>query len=219
MKDETYVFIHDVKEKGSTARSARNRRTHAGKGGRARLPSDNLTKKELEAMNGEMKSYKMNSPITWAEFKEMPDDIQKMYLLGIHNKWNVPYSEIAKMMGSYQQKLAREMKRLGISSNNHAHTKWDREGFYAWVNGALTSHAPIDECMEETTVEESAAEEFSLPVTVKCTPVIGEVCEEEKLIPCSGNMKFSGSAEAALKTMIGILGNANVTIELSWVVE
>lgn len=43
MKDETYVFISDVKEKGSVARSARNARSHCGKGGRVRLPSDNLS--------------------------------------------------------------------------------------------------------------------------------------------------------------------------------
>ena len=63
MKDETYAFISDVKEKGFTARSARHTRTHCGKGGRVRLPSDNLSKKELEKLNGECKSFRLNDPM------------------------------------------------------------------------------------------------------------------------------------------------------------
>lgn len=48
MKDETYSYISDVKEKGITARSARNRRTHTGKGGKVRFPSDSLSKKGVD---------------------------------------------------------------------------------------------------------------------------------------------------------------------------
>ena len=80
MKDETYVFIQDVKEKKTTARSARHTRTHCGRGGRVRLPSDNLSKKELMKMSGECKSYRLNSPMSWDEFKAMPDDIKITYI-------------------------------------------------------------------------------------------------------------------------------------------
>ena len=237
MKDETYVFIHDVKEKCSAARSARNRRTHTGKGGRVRLPSDNLTKKELEAMNGEMKSYKLNSPITWEEFKAMPDDIKKIYLLGIHNKWNVPYSEIAKMMGSYQQKLAKVTKQLGITSSNHSWTKWDKEGFYAWVNGITLPAAEEEIPAEESPVEEIAVEEVpvveEIPVEeiaeeaddevvtlpFDFTPISEQIHKEEKVIPYSGRMQFKGNAKSILESVVSILGDANVNIEISWVVE
>lgn len=52
MKDEEYIFRQESREKAITARGAHNRRTHCGKGGRVKLPSDYMTKKELEKMNG-----------------------------------------------------------------------------------------------------------------------------------------------------------------------
>ena len=48
MKDEEYLFRQDSRDKALTARSARHKRTHCGKGGRVKLPSDYMTKKELE---------------------------------------------------------------------------------------------------------------------------------------------------------------------------
>ena len=80
MKDETYAFISDVKDKKITARSARHTRTHCGKGGRVRFPSDNLSKKELQKMNGECKSFRLNDPMVWKEFKSMPDDLKITYI-------------------------------------------------------------------------------------------------------------------------------------------
>ena len=57
LPDEQYVLREDTREKAITARSARHTRTHCGKGGAVKFPSDYLSKKELKAMNGETKSY------------------------------------------------------------------------------------------------------------------------------------------------------------------
>ena len=46
-----------------------------------------MTKKELEAMNGETKTYKLGVPVTWFEFKMMPHDVQEKYLNLIINKF------------------------------------------------------------------------------------------------------------------------------------
>lgn len=70
MRDERYVFVSDVKERKSAARSARNRRTHNGKGGRVILPHDHVTRKEWESMNGEVKTYKLNEPMSYADLPE-----------------------------------------------------------------------------------------------------------------------------------------------------
>ena len=60
MKDEEYLFHQTCREQKNIARSARNKRTHNGKGGRVKFPSDYMTKKELQKMNGEVKSYRLN---------------------------------------------------------------------------------------------------------------------------------------------------------------
>lgn len=114
MKDETYAFIQDVREKKATARSARNKRTHNGKSGRVKFPSDYMTKKEIKAMSGEVKSYRLNEPMNWKEFKAMPDDIKVSYISLLRQKYNAPDSHICKMMGTNTCSFSQEMHRLGI---------------------------------------------------------------------------------------------------------
>ena len=90
MTDEKYSYIQDVKDKKVTARSARNKRTHNGKGGSVKFPSDYMTKKEIKAMSGEVKSYRLNKPMTWQEFKAMPHDVQYGYIKLLKSKYSVP---------------------------------------------------------------------------------------------------------------------------------
>ena len=79
LPDEQWDMIEDSISKKRTAQSARHRRTHCGKGGSVKFPSDYMTKKELQQMNGECKSYRLNDPMMWEEFKKLPDDIKTMY--------------------------------------------------------------------------------------------------------------------------------------------
>ena len=100
MTDEKFVFVQDVKEKKQTARSAWNR--NKGKYRTVRLPSDFMTRKEREAMNGEVKSYRLNDPMTWEEFKAMPDDIMTSYIKLIRERFGASDTAIANMMGTTQ---------------------------------------------------------------------------------------------------------------------
>ncbi len=159
MKDETFAFISDVKDKKITARSARHQRSHTGKGGRVRLPSDNLSKKELQKMNGECKSYRLNDPMAWKEFKAMPDDIKCTYIKLLRNKFNVPFNHIGKMLGCCQKTISDEIVRLGLSEGRGAKgrsKKWDKEGFYAWWNGVEQIPAPAIEEVAITQEEKEA---------------------------------------------------------------
>ena len=54
MTDEKYTFVTDVAEKKRIARGSFNKRTHNGKGGKVRFPSDYLSNKERNKMNGEI---------------------------------------------------------------------------------------------------------------------------------------------------------------------
>jgi hypothetical protein len=148
VKDETYLFVSDVKEKKITARSARHTRTHCGKGGRVRLPHDNLTKKELQKMNGECKSYRLNDPMSWQEFKSLPDDLKITYIKLLQKKFNVPFVHIGKMLGCAQRTISCEIIRLGLSEGKAAKgrkKKWDKEGFYAWWHGVDKLPTPVIE--------------------------------------------------------------------------
>ena len=87
LPDEQYVMISDSIEKKKIARSSHNRKTHCGKGGRIKFPSDYLSKKELKAMNGDVKSYNLNRSMTWEEFRSMPQDLQIMYIKKLRNEF------------------------------------------------------------------------------------------------------------------------------------
>lgn len=192
MNDEKFVFIQDLREKKMAARGGRHKRTHNGKGGAVKLPSDYLSKRELNKMNGETTSYRLNEPMKWLEFKAMPDDLKRTYIEAICEKYNAPESHIALMMGASSNFYINELVRLGInrSKSRSGREKWDKDGFAAWCKGAS---AP----------EEKAE---SIPVNE----------EKPKTIPCSGRMAFEGKAEDALNTVAAMLGGANVRISVTW---
>lgn len=225
MTDEKYTFVSDVAEKKSVARNAKYRRTHNGKGGRVKFPSDNLTRKELNAMNGEVKSYKLNEPMSWKEFKAMPDDIKIAYIKALRNKYNVPTSEIATdLFNVAPSSVFRHFALLGLNTNGESRgrRKWDSEGWIAWCNGIPVQTAP-EEPVEKAkaSLEEIAPYE---PVTEQnpnivnpdsAAPVQDEV-KEKRAIPTRGALTFCGSAQDALGTMIALLSSTNVRITVEW---
>ena len=224
VKDETYAFISDVKEKKITARSARHTRTHCGKGGRVRLPHDNLSKKELLKMNGECKSYRLNDPMAWKEFKALPDDLKITYINLLRKKFKAPGIHIAKMMGINTCSYSQEINRLGISEGKMKpgqRTPWDKEGFYAWWHGVDKLPTPV---IEEPTqaeepevfIEEDIPFEEPDPIPVddfmkfKVLPVL------ETATPINGSMNFNCPADQALNTLAQILGKTNCAISIMW---
>ena len=155
MSDEQYEYVQDCKEKSITARSARHKKTHTGKGGAVKFPSDYMSKKEREAMNGECKSYRMNDPISWEEFKTWPKEHQETYIKLLRKKFNVPDKYIAEMMGISRPTLCKLIVDIGLgtgkgSSGRKKIDTWDADGFYAWCGGAKEgvvqhSETPIEE--------------------------------------------------------------------------
>lgn len=93
MKDEEYVFLQDIKEKKSIARGAFHKKG-GSKSKKCTLPSDYLTRKEREKMNGEVKRWNMNEFYTWNEFKEMPKDIAAAYISTLNQKYRVSVNVI-----------------------------------------------------------------------------------------------------------------------------
>ena len=123
LPDEQYVMISDSIEKKKIAHSSHNRKTHCGKGGRVKFPSDYLSKKELKAMNGDVKSYNLNRPMTWEEFRSMPQDLQIMYIKKLRNEFGVPDIVLSKAMGVCKSSFSRAMSGLNLSLGKSAGAK------------------------------------------------------------------------------------------------
>ena len=80
LTDEQKEFIADCKDKTRTACGSHNKRSHCGKSGGIKFPSDSLTEKQKRAMNGKVVTYNINEALTDDEFKKLPDDIKKLYV-------------------------------------------------------------------------------------------------------------------------------------------
>lgn len=223
MNDEKYLFLSDCREKKNIANSARNRRTHCGKGGKVKLPSDNLSKKELEKMNGECKSYKLNDPMSWEEFRAMPDDIKVIYIKALRQRFNPPNSYLAEMMRVSGCAFSRCMKELGLSDgkSRSGRTHWDKDGFLAWRQGIKI---PADETAEVVEPADEPAADLEKPEEVHIESMPEEVIEEEAeatprllyAIPESGNMVFNGDIRGILNSLSAMFGNAKVHMSITW---
>lgn len=140
MSDEKYEYIEDVKDKAFTARSARNKKGHTGKGGAVRTASDFMTKKQLDALNGECKTYRLGAPMSWDEFSKMPDDLKAMYIKNLRKKFNVPDTEIADMMGvdiSVLNEFSSTIKPGRLVTDNYSWYNTDDCGrFLTWLKNS-----------------------------------------------------------------------------------
>ena len=235
MTDEKYTFIEDVREKKKTATGAHHKRTHCGKGGAIRFPSDFKTKKELKAMNGEVKSYKLNDPMSWAEFKAMPDDIKAAYITALRKKYNVSDTHIAKMLGVGQSTFNYHTRRLGVKPTRTGKEVWDADGWYAWVNGVPV--AAKEEAEEAPVIEEKLekCDEEVLEKAEKCDVPAADgwqrvrfrfgkdgitVAEEvQPAVPGWGQMELEGTVAECAKTLEMLLKDNRVKLTVSWVVK
>ena len=156
LPDEQYVMISDSIEKKKIARSSHNRKTHCGKGGRVKFPSDYLSKKELNAMNSDVKSYNLNKPMTWEEFRSMPQDLQIMYIKKLRNEFGVPDIVLSKAMGICKSSFSRAMSELNLSLGKSAGAKGKQ-----WLNSEkkFKFFEYWNKFNNEKTVEEDRVEE------------------------------------------------------------
>lgn len=209
MTDEKYLFISDVREKKRTATGSHHKRTHCGKGGSIKFPCDFMSKKELQEMNGEVKSYRLNEPMSWQEFKAMPDDLRIAYVTALRKKYRVPDIRLAEMFGISPDNVSLMFKRLGLDAGKtRARKNWDYDSWIEWLNG-VPIETQEDEQGEETCDaihEESVVEEVEQGVSETVVPAV----------PTQGMMRFECSADAALKSIAQLLQNANVRLSLSW---
>lgn len=95
MEDVEYVFRQDIREKKSIGRGIYHKK-NGSKSKKCTLPSDYLTRKEKNKMNSEVSNWSMQRLYPYAEFKQMPKDLQAEYVTGLVNKYNITVSVIAK---------------------------------------------------------------------------------------------------------------------------
>lgn len=88
MDDAEYMFRRDTQEKKNIAHSAAHRKG-GSRSKRCTLPSDSLTKTQMEKKNGDVKTVRMNEFLTFERFKQLPPELMVEYINGLCEKYKV----------------------------------------------------------------------------------------------------------------------------------
>lgn len=129
MDDTIFTYREDLKEKSHAAKGAYHKSHRGSK--YMRTPSDYLTKKERNKMNGEVSTYRI-APMSWPDFMKIPDDIQREYLQTLFEKFGVSVNRLAKMFGVSFKTVSKRIEFLRVkikTSNGFNQPAWDD-----WLN-------------------------------------------------------------------------------------
>ena len=110
-------FDYDVLQKKRVAQNARRRKC-GSKSRYCGLPSDHLTQKQWKERNGACMTMNLTRPMSWEDFSQLPDSMQKEYLQHLIDTYHVGCGAIGKMFGHSQSTVFNRAKKLGVTLAN-----------------------------------------------------------------------------------------------------
>ena len=213
MKD----FDYDVKQKKDIARSA-GKKVSGAKSRRCSLPHDGLNSKQLEALNGPVKSYNLSKPMTWAELKAMPAELQKEYLRKLGVRFSPSSYALAEMLGTTHTTVGRLLRELGLSRpKGHRMTEGDKKAWEFFLADAEKPEA--EEQAPEIEKPQPAPEPEAEEPAPEAEPELPVIPTEPYLRAAivSGKIVAEGAMDYCLhliSTQLGNLpGNVRVSVE------
>ena len=203
-------FDFDVMTKKRIARGAAARKC-GSKSRRCTLPSDYLTDAQKKARNGKMSTYNLSKPMTYEQFKLMPRDLQREYLLKLRNDMHASTRVIAQMFGCSDETVRVVIRNLGINTggkkmymNLDQLLRWNN-----WLSGdAANTPVAVTEPETETETEAEAISAAAEETEDASTPVNNDASTEE--IKCAallgGKLNLRGTASEILSRLAIVFG-------------
>ena len=204
MNDVEFILKEDIKEKKRTGSGYRYKK-NGSKSKKCSLPSDHLSKKEIEKMNGECKVYNLNKPMNYSNFCAMPVDLRIKYLEMLRDKFGANQTEISKMMGVADTTLASHRAKFLDSKpgfKSYKHSRLDVEAWNKFING---EEAVAAEKEEMANYDNKKVEDDNSADTT-CLPY-NRVVSKADII--NGSMNLKGKADDIFRKMTDILGYEN----------
>ena len=159
MIDEKFTLVETNRERANIARSARyvNRK---GKGS-VKIGVEYRTEKELQALNGEVKSYDLSKVLSYKEFKELPDDLKNEYFHALYEKHGASNNCLVSLWHVSSNTISFYRKLYGVRGTSkgrdtHREALWKA---FISVPKAFTEEGPKEEPMPKK--EEQAKEIWS----------------------------------------------------------
>lgn len=164
-------FEYDVMQKKRIARGAHHMK-RGSKSRRCTLPSDYMTAAQLKARNGPLKTYNLNAPMCYEEFKQMPRDLQTAYINGLQKRFGVGVAKIsAELFEGSKSMLLKYTRDKGIALSGEGKklNKEERKRWQCWLRG---------EKLEEISTEAAHLSEAPAETPTKATFEVATIAAE-----------------------------------------
>ena len=178
--DSMNDFDYEVMQKKRLVNQSRG--TIKGKKKRfsVNMPSDYMTKKEIEKMNGDLKVWRdydeaPTFPIPWNVFKRMSVDAQKKYLEHLQTVYGASLKTISEMLGVHYMTLSKKCAEIGYHVPRNLRLI---EGAWAEFMSCGKEEPKAEEPVAEKTVE---------------TPATGILTEEDAILAMFRTLKGTGA--------------------------
>ena len=126
--------------------AARHTKGHGGGVSACDLPSDRLSEKELEKMNGEVQTVKLRPGLSWAKFCGLSETLQAAYLEAMIEH-GACIMDLAVMFGVNMPSVSIRAETLGVAFPK----KTDHKLWTDWCMECLLKNKKEEELMAEKT--------------------------------------------------------------------
>lgn len=205
-------FDYEVKEKKALARSAKYK-VNGARSKKCTLATDYMSPSQIKKMNGEMISYNFNKPMNLAEFKRLPSDLGKEYILQLVERFGGNCSSLSEMFGCSNRTV---YNLLSVEPYNIKFGRGDRMTNEQKSRWAEFLSGEKEE--KDIPTEESEPDEFETGAVYTKKTVVSEETQETPAMKMEEfTLRFSGTitAEAianALRAVIGDGMNGTIVI-------
>ena len=181
-------FEFDCLQKKRLAQQAKYRK-RGSKSKKCPMSTDHMTKKQWIERCGKIVTIKMDSPVSWASFKELSKQTQEEYLKNLMEKYHINASSLAEMFHITPITVRRHIATQGLAVSfpvGHSMNAEDRRAWELFLSGDASEN------------EVSAENE--------------ETCDEEPMSMCSFSLRFSAKIDVSMisNSLIRILGDHSV---------
>lgn len=184
-------FEFDCLQKKRLAQQAKYRK-RGSKSKKCPMSTDHMTKKQWIERCGKIVTIKMDSPVSWASFKELSKQTQEECLKNLMEKYHINASSLAEMFHITPITVRRHIATQGLAVSfpvGHSMNAEDRRAWELFLSG---------DAVEQSENEVSLENE--------------EMCDEEPMSMCSFSLRFSGKIDVSMisNSLVRILGDHSV---------
>ena len=188
MTDEVYTLVERNRELKGAASGARHR-VSGSRTSYVGLPSDHLTPAQLRKKNGPIVTLRLDSPMSYAEFRALNTEHQKMYIEHLTTRYDASRGMLAEMLGISTATLDRRLSELHIRHRKVGHrVSFDNLARWRAFLGETADSS-------NTTEEESCPESIlSTTEEESCPESILNTTEEEQTLPDTPSARLRSAA-------------------------